>query len=309
MSWSQELGDKILQELPEELAASTSFKVDEKERLCMFFGFKLAGPDFQMVLEVVKRYQGDFVNQKEGGRDVGFFMFPKPKPAVQSPIALANAATIAAVAMAPQEQALAPSDAKPEMPKVIQQKLVEGPKQLSPVTLFTCNFCSLCEDNCAKCDVAMEAGRFHRALCLQLLDLEQMQTLNANLEKLGKVPVSLSAQATFPAVPAPAAPVQAPPAAQPVQMVERNTRPTEGHREGDVVWIDAENQQGERYEKALDKDNAQSNEYYDIRGKIQAAEKAGKKGVVIDGKWCWLSKQGDYIGRKTAKEFPTGGRR
>ena len=80
MSWSQELGDKILQELPEELAASTSFKVDEKERLCMFFGFKLAGPDFQMVLEVVKRYHGDFVNQKEGGRDVGFFMFPKPKP-------------------------------------------------------------------------------------------------------------------------------------------------------------------------------------------------------------------------------------
>ena len=64
MSWSQELGDKILQELPEELAASTSFKVDEKERLCMFFGFKLAGLDFQVVLDVVKRYQGDFVKDR-----------------------------------------------------------------------------------------------------------------------------------------------------------------------------------------------------------------------------------------------------
>jgi len=35
-SWSQVLGDKILQELPEDLAASTAFKVDEKERLWTF---------------------------------------------------------------------------------------------------------------------------------------------------------------------------------------------------------------------------------------------------------------------------------
>ena len=141
MSWSQELGDKILQELPEELAASTSFKVDEKERLCMFFGFKLAGPDFQMVLEVVRRYQGDFVNQKEGGRDVGFFMFPKPQPKV---------------------------DPAPPAAKVIQEKPVEVPKQPSPITLFTADFCSLCED-ASKCDVSTQEGKFHRAMCLQLL--------------------------------------------------------------------------------------------------------------------------------------------
>jgi hypothetical protein len=35
-SWSQVLDDKILQELPEELAAITVFKVDENERLCIF---------------------------------------------------------------------------------------------------------------------------------------------------------------------------------------------------------------------------------------------------------------------------------
>ena len=277
MSWSQELGDKILQELPEELAASTSFKVDEKERLCMFFGFKLAGPDFQMVLEVVRRYQGDFVNQKEAGRDVGFFMFPKPKPA---------------------------ADPVPPAAKVAQEKPFEAPKQPSPITLFAADFCSLCEDN-PKCDVSTQEGKFHRAMCLQLLDLQQVTALNVNMAKLCRVIGSQPAQAASPAAPAPPA-VADPPK---VEKVERNTRPTEGHREGDVVWIYAENQQGERYEKALDKDNARSNGYYDIRGKIQAAEKAGKKGVVIDGKWCWLSKQGDFIGRKVAKEFPTGGSR
>jgi hypothetical protein len=118
------------------------------------------------------------------------------------------------------------------------------------------------------------------------------------LEKLCRV---IGSQPTPTASPAPAA--------SPSEKVEWSTRPTEGHKEGDVVWIYAENQGGERYEKALEKNNARSNGYFDIRGKIQAAEKAGKKGVVIDGKWCWLSKQSDYIGRKPAKEFPKGGGR
>ena len=136
-SWSQVLGDKILQELPEELAASTSFKVDEKERLCMFFGFKLAGPDFQVVLEVVKRYQGDFVNQKDGDRDVGYFMFPKPQPKADP------------------------------APPAAQEKPAELPKQPSPITLFANDFCSLCED-ASKCDISSQEGKFHRAMCLQL---------------------------------------------------------------------------------------------------------------------------------------------
>jgi hypothetical protein len=62
---------------------------------------------------------------------------------------------------------------------------------------------------------------------------------NVNLEKLGKVAVSQPVQASAPAVAAP-----------PSQKVERSTRPTEGHKEGDVVWIYAENQGGERYESA-----------------------------------------------------------
>jgi hypothetical protein len=276
LSWSQVLGDKILQELPEELAASTSFKVDEKERLCMFFGFKLAGPDFQVVLDVVKRYQGDFVNQKEDGKDVGFFMFPKPQP----------------------------KPASVEVPKPADQVPPAVPKQPSPITIFARDFCSVCEDS-QQCDVSTPEGKFHRAMCLQLLDLQQVTALNVNLGKLCRVIGSQPVQdASSNHVDA-----RSPPAAQPVQKVERNTRPTEGHREGDVVWIYAENRSGERYEQALEKDNERSNDYFAIRRSIIDAEQAGKKGIVLQGKWCWLSQERDYIGRKPAKTFAKGGGR
>ena len=94
-----------------------------------------------------------------------------------------------------------------------------------------------------------------------------------------------------------------------VEKVERNTRPTEGHREGDVVWIYAENQKGERYEKALEKDNQRSNDYFELRSQIVERVNDGKKGLELNGKWLWLSDRDDYIGRKTAKEFPKGARR
>jgi hypothetical protein len=215
---------------------------------------------------------------------------------------LAKLETLVKVAskVTPQEQAKASNDAKP----------IEAPKQPSPMQLLKARFCDLCEDNASdNCNLDF---------CLKILGVFEVQSQTDVLEKIHRSLDNVQRQLSQ--IPHASQPVQAvssshadarsPPAAQPpAEKVERNTRPLEGHREGDVVWIYAENQQGERYEKALDKDNARSNGYYDIRGKIQAAEKEGKKGVVIDGKWCWLSKQGDYIGRKTAKEFPTGGRR
>lgn len=291
MTEQQCLADKILQELPEELAAATRFKEDEKGNLCMFFDFKLAGPDFPIVLDVVKRYNGDFVNKKEGGKDVGYFMLPKPKPA-----------TVEAKTEVPKPEDPVPVAA--QAAEVSQEKSLEEPKQPSPVAYFFESNCRVCEDS-PKCIVSTEEGRFHRAMCLQLLDLQQMQVLNANLEKFRKVAVSQPAQASSPAV----APVQASPAAQPSQKVERSTRPVEGHKEGDVVWIYAENQGGERYEKALGKDNERSNDYFAMRRSIVEAEQAGKKGVVLQGKWCWLSQERDYIGRKPAKTFAKGGGR
>jgi hypothetical protein len=271
------LTDKILAELPCELAAATSFKLDAKgSGLIMDFAVKLDKSDYPLVLGVVKKFQGDFINQKDiEGKDHGCFFIPKPK-----------------------DPALAT--------EVKQKKVVEVPKQPSPISIFYSSFCGVCEDFGVSCSCQSNSER--RNLCLKILTIQTWQTINVNLEKLWKVGFSQPVQAAS----SNHADARSPPAAAPAppsQKVERNTRPTEGHREGDVVWIYAENQQGERYEKALDKDNARSNGYYDIRGKIQAAEKAGKKGVVIDGKWFWLSKQGDYIGRKIAKEFPKGGSR
>lgn len=259
------LADKILAELPCELAAATSFKPDAKgSGLIMDFAVKLDKSDYPLVLGVVKKFQGDFINQKDSeGKDHGCFYIPKPK-----------------------DPALAT--------EVKQEKVVEVPKQPSPITLFSSSFCGVCEDFGVSCSCQSNSER--RNLCLKILTIQTWQTLNVNLEKLGKHAVSQSIQASVPAV-----------AASPIQKVERNTRPTEGHKEGDVVWIYDENQKGERYEKALEKDNQRSNDYFAMRRSIVEAEQAGKKGVVLQGKWCWLSNQHDYIGRKPAKEFPKGG--
>jgi hypothetical protein len=280
------LADKILQELPEELAAATTFKVDEKERLCMFFSFKLAGPDFQVVLDVVKRYQGDFVNQKEDGRDVGFFMFPKPKP---------------------KEEVKPAADLVPPAAQAKEEKPLEALKQSSPMQILKARFCELCEDNGTdKCNFE---------LCLRILGVFEAQSQTDVLEKINRsldnVQRQLSQIQPVQAASSNNADARAPPAAvaPPSQKVERNTRPLEGHREGDVVWIYDENRGGERYEKALQKDNERSNDYFAIRRSILDAEAAGRKGIVLEGKWCWLSTERDFIGRKVAKQFPKGGRR
>jgi hypothetical protein len=259
------LADKILAEFPCELAAATSFKLDAKgSGLIMDFAVKLDKSDYPLILSVVKKFQGDFINQKDSkGKDHGCFFIPKPK-----------------------DPALAT--------EVKQENVVEVPKQPSPISIFSSSFCGVCEDFGVSCSCQFNSER--RALCLKILTIQTWQTLNGNLEKLGKHAISQLVQASPPAV-----------ATLPSQKVERSTRPTEGHKEGDIVWIYAENHGGERYEQALEKDNGRSNDYFAMRRSIVEAEQAGKKGIVLGGKWCWLSNQRDYIGRKPAKTFPKGG--
>jgi hypothetical protein len=267
MTEEQCLADKILAELPCELAAATSFKLDDKgSGLIMDFAVKLDKSDYPLVLCVVKKFQGDFINQKDSeGKDHGCFFIPKPKDPVPAA-------------------------------EVKQEKVVEVPKQPSPISIFSSSFCGVCEDFGVSCSCQSNSER--RNLCLKILTIQTWQTLNGNLEKLGKHAVSQLVQASVPASVAP-----------PSQKVERSTRPIEGHKEGDVVWIYAENQGGERYEKALEKDNGRSNDYFAMRRSIVDAEQAGKKGIVLQGKWCWLSQERDYIGRKPAKTFAKGGGR
>jgi hypothetical protein len=274
MSEQQCLADKILAELPCELAAATSFKLDLKgSGLIMDFAVKLDKSDYPLVLGVVKKFSGDFINQKDSeGKDHGCFFIPKPKDSVPAA-------------------------------EVKQEKVVEVPKQPSPISIFSSSFCGVCEDYGVSCSCQSNSER--RSLCLKILAIQTWQTINVNLEKLWKVGFSEPVQVAS----SNHGDARSPPATQPVQKVERNTRPTEGHREGDVVWIYAENQKGERYEKALEKDNQRSNDYFELRGQIVERINAGKKGLELNGKWLWLSDRDDYIGRKVAKEFPKGGKR
>ena len=273
----EELKCKLLAELPEELAVATSFKPDAKASgLVMDFAMKLNKSDYPLVLGVVKKFSGDFINQKDSeGKDHGCFFTPKSRPV----------------------------DPAVVMPQV--EKHVEEPKQPSPITIFSATYCGVCEDYGVSCSCQSNSER--RALCLKILNIQTWQTINVNLEKLCRVVGSQPAQAAS----SNHADARSPPAAvaPPSQKVERNTRPTEGHKEGDVVWIYAENQKGERYEKALEKDNQRSNDYFELRGQIVERINAGKKGLELNGKWLWLSDHDDYIGRKVAKEFPKGGRR
>lgn len=80
--------------------------------------------------------------------------------------------------------------------------------------------------------------------------------------------------------------------------VQRSTRPTQGHEEGGIVWINTRNQKDEPYEKALEKDNQKSDAYFNLKAEIQEAVDAGKCGKVISGKWHWISRDGEWIGRK-----------
>ena len=271
----QDLADKIQAELPEELSLATHFSVDEKhERLLLDFAVHLEKNDYPLVLGIVKKFNGDFGNRKEGGKDVGYFFVPKPKPANPTP------STPAAVK---------PSEEK--KPKV--------PKQPSPISQFVTNYCEFCADYGDKCNSTTVSGREVRMICLRILSVKELQSFNDNLQKLYKI-ISQPRPAQVQPSPTPA--TQHPQS----EKVHRDTHPTEGHREGDIVWINASNQKGEAIEKALVKDNSRSNDYGLLHGRLIEAEKAGKKGFADGGKWYWLSNQGDYIGRKPAKTFGSG---
>jgi hypothetical protein len=197
MSEQQWLADKILAELPCELVAATSFKLDAKgSGLIMDFAVKLEKSDYPLVLGVVEKFQGDFINQKYSeGKDHGCFFIPKPKDLVPAA-------------------------------EVKQEKVVEVSKQPSPISIFSGSFCGVCEDYGVSCSCQSNSER--RSLCLKILAIQTWQTINVNLEKLCRVVGSQPVQA----VSSNHADARSPPAAvaPPSQKVERNTRPTEGVR-------------------------------------------------------------------------------
>jgi len=282
----QGIADKIQARLPEDLAAAShfsTFKRGSNSFLSLDFAVKLDSTDYPRVLSIIRDFNGDFGNRKEGGKDVGFFFVPKPNPAATP---TQNAAT-----SSPAEKA--PSDAKP----------AESPKQPSPMTLFISNYCCLCEDLGDKCNTTTASGKAYRDLCIKTQQLQALQSLQLGgiiqflheineTIKNGKIalpPAAASRQEAHPVQP---------------ERVQRNTRPIEGHREDGIIWINDFNAKGESIEKALEKDNKQSAHYTELLNQIDNEVRSGKKGLKLNGKWYWIYQDGTTIGRKPAQEWP-----
>lgn len=291
----QELADKVLAALPAELAASTHFKVDAKgEGVLLDFAVKLEKTDFPLVIGIIKKFNGDFVNRKDpvSGKDVGYFIIPKPKPAVPE--------STPAVSEPPIPQpASAPNDAKPEA--LIQP---------SPISFYQEKYCKTCDDK-GLCNLSKDGGRM--TLCLRVLELQFLDCVSEKLHKIGvAIEANSKALSTFLSKPQPVQSQSSqikPSAAPPQQPVQPQPQPQGPHVDGGVNWVWDENRNHEKYEKATEKDNARSSAYFALRDRIIAKLNEGKKGLAEYGKWHWISEHGDYIGRKPAKTFPQGGSR
>ena len=162
----QDLADKIQAELPEELSLATHFSVDEKhERLLLDFAVHLEKNDYPLVLGIVKKFNGDFGNRKEGGKDVGYFFVPKPKLVDPAPST--------------------PAEVKPA-----QEKKPEVPKQPSPISQFVTNYCEFCADCGDKCNSTTVSGREVRMICLRILSVKELQSFNEICRNFIKLLVS-----------------------------------------------------------------------------------------------------------------------
>src|SRR5208283_454049 len=142
---------------------ATHFSVDEKdERLLLDFAVHLEKNDYPLVLGIVKKFNGDFGNRKEGGKDVGYFFVPKPKP-------------------------VDPAPSTPAATKPAEEKMPEVPKQPSPINQFVTNYCEICADYGDKCNSTTVSGREVRMMCLRILTVKELQSFNDNLQKLYKI--------------------------------------------------------------------------------------------------------------------------
>jgi hypothetical protein len=311
-------------ELPEHIKAYVTLEADESHD-CINIVIKdmceLGKENFRQLRSILEEnYCADFVNPAFPHQPY-YTVKPKPSSPVENSIEKALRISLIAEAsalnlgipdvnlqsMSLQELEVLVKTAKKVAPAPAPASEVEplkpsAAKQASPLQMLKQRFCELCEDD------GTDICNFE--LCLKILTVFEAQSQTDVLEKINRSLDNVQRQISqIPLVSRPVQAVSPAGAAPPIQNVERSTRPAEGHREGDVVWIWAENQKGERYEKAFEKDNARSDSYFELRGQIVERVNDGKKGLELGGKWLWLSDRDDYIGRKAAKQFPKGDRR
>lgn len=274
----RDVADKILHELPEDLAGTVVFRLHEGgDSWVLSYPVGLHGtPQMQVLDGVVRGFGGAFVSRGEGK---SYYLVPKPK--IQQPVA-EKPKEEPKTAVSVSESVTGVTNVTKDTKLQSAEKPQETPKQPSPITWFGSTFCAVCEDS-GKCDLSTVEGKFRFASCLQVLDLQQKQQLNVWLGKLANRPAYSRSS-----------PPQKP-------------LPVERHVDGGISWLWDENRNHERYEKALESENAASQAYLALKQRLVDATTAGKKGVVDGGKWCFLSTQKDWVGRKPAKDFSNGG--
>ena len=304
-----ELALKIETELPEEIIRYVAFGQDvEAKNLVIDWALQLSTEDLKLLTDVVTGYGGCYTNSKdEHGKDRGVFLIPNNQP----PIAITSDGD---KLTGEKPKKFTEGDSK------VASAAGQQIKQQCPLTLFQERNCSSCSDQ-ATCNPRTSVGRQRLAICFKVMELHYFDFIAERLLKLcqiqednGKILLQIQPQgkpSTLSSNAQPSSQAKLPESSpQPTPVaVQRNMRPIEGHQEGGIIWVFDENKKGERYEKAFEKDNLQSTPYFGLRDRIIEVVNQGKKGLVDNGKWLWLSERGDYIGRKAARQFPRGGRR
>ncbi len=274
----QEVADKILHELPEELAMCLSFKLHESgDALVLSYPANLHGtPEMHLLDSVVRRYRGGYVSR---GKENSYYLVPRPKP--QQSVAEKPKEETKTAEPSPTTPAPIPEKPVPQAAAIsvsVQNSDSQSqPKQPSPVQIFIRDNCSSCAD-ASKCDIQTDAGRFQFAACLQLLEMQKQGAIVSALQKLADRPI-----------------------------YSRSTSPhRERHVDGGITWFWNE---AKTYEKALDVENKDSQDFAALKKMLVDAASAGKKGLVVDAFWCFLdSFKKDGVLRKKAQVFPrTGG--
>lgn len=159
----------------------------------------------------------------------------------------------------------------------------------SPFSLFMAENCAFCSDN-KKC-FETQHKNYNIALCLQIRDLQEKQKHNQILtnqmkEYFSKLTLELQNALNRPNISRPQKPL-----------------PAERHVEYGITWLWDTNKNGEPYERALESENVESQNYRELKTKLAEAVQAGKKGFLHQDKWCFLSTQQNWIGRKEPKTF------
>jgi hypothetical protein len=345
----QLVADKILHDLPEELAATLAFKLHEGgDALVLSYPVSLHGsPDMKLIDVAARRFGGAFVSR---GKDNSYYLIPKPKvqPVAEKPKEEAKpevkpAAPVEApkpvdVKTAEPSVPVSQSNncnkvtespsavAEPEKPVSPQEQPEEPFKQPSPISIYRQKYCSACEDH-GTCRLPGNAVRMQ--LCIRILEVQFLDSIGERLFKLGQsldgVDSRLSALTAKISVSALLQSTKMPdsliaPLAQQSPKVPPKPETSQQSKGGVEDWVrvlkwePAKTNSGKDCEKAYELNNLNGNllkdEYVHLLDELKRRKAANEKNYVA-GYLFFHTEQGDspYIGRLAAKDFSKGARR